>query len=80
MSGLLCLLLILLVVGLYSINQCSQLGDRIEKISHDGDQTGRNLAQMNRSGGAMTGALLERFRHGPCHLSKGPRCRNGPAF
>jgi NtrC-family two-component system sensor histidine kinase KinB len=59
MSGLLCLLLILLVVGLYSINQCSQLGDRIEKISHDGDQTGRNLAQMNRSGGAMTGALLE---------------------
>jgi NtrC-family two-component system sensor histidine kinase KinB len=59
MSGLVCLLIILLVVGLYSINQCSELGDRIQRITHDGDRTSHNLAQMNRSGGAMTGALLE---------------------
>jgi NtrC-family two-component system sensor histidine kinase KinB len=58
MFGLLCLLVILLAMGLYSINQCSELGQRIEKISHDGDQTGKNLGQMKHSGGAMTGALL----------------------
>lgn len=58
MSGLLCLLIILLAMGLYSINQCSDLGKRIEKISRDNDQAGRNLQQMKRGGAAMTAALL----------------------
>jgi NtrC-family two-component system sensor histidine kinase KinB len=59
MSGLLCLLIILLAMGLYSINQCSNLGKRIQKISRDNDEVGRNLGQMKRSGALMTGALLE---------------------
>ncbi len=58
MSGLLCLLIILLAMGLYSINQCSELGKRIEKISRDNDQVGQNLQQMKRSAADMTGALL----------------------
>ena len=58
MSGLLCLLIILLAMGLYSINQCGELGKRIQKISRDHDQIGENIQQMKRSGGAMTGALL----------------------
>jgi NtrC-family two-component system sensor histidine kinase KinB len=60
MSGLLCLLIILLAMGLYSINQCSELGQRIEKISKDNDQVGRNLQQMKRSGASLTEALLTR--------------------
>jgi two-component system, NtrC family, sensor histidine kinase KinB len=59
MSGLACLLIILSLMGLYSINQCSELGKRIEKISRDNDQVGRNLGQMKRSGADMTGALLQ---------------------
>ena len=58
MSGLVCLLIILLAMGLYSINQCSELGKRIETISRDNDQAGPNLQQMKRSGAAMTAALL----------------------
>ena len=30
--GLVCMLVILLAMGLYSINQCSELGHRIEAI------------------------------------------------
>jgi len=56
--GLLCLLIILLAMGLYSINQCSELGHRIEAISRDNDRAGLNLQQMKRSGATMTGALL----------------------
>lgn len=56
--GLMCLLLILLAMGLYSINRCSELGHRIQAIGRDNDQAGRNIGQMKRSGGAMTGALL----------------------
>jgi two-component system, NtrC family, sensor histidine kinase KinB len=58
MSGLLCLLIILLAMGLYSINQCSELGKRIQKISRDHDPAGMNIQQMKRSDAAMTGALL----------------------
>jgi two-component system, NtrC family, sensor histidine kinase KinB len=56
--GLMCLLVILLSMGLYSINRCSELGHRIEAISRDNDRAGQNLQQMKRSGAAMTGALL----------------------
>ncbi len=58
LSGLLCLLIILLAMGLYSINQCSDLGQRIQAISRDNDEVGRNLQQMKRSCAGMTGALL----------------------
>jgi signal transduction histidine kinase len=53
-----CLLVILLSMGLYSINRCSELGRRIQTISRDNDRAGQNLQQMKRSGAAMTGALL----------------------
>jgi signal transduction histidine kinase len=56
--GLLCLLLILLAIGLYSINECSSLGRRIQAAARDHDRAGLNLGQMKRSGAAMTGALL----------------------
>jgi signal transduction histidine kinase len=56
--GLLCLLLILLAIGLYSINECSWLGHRIQAASRDSDQAGLNIGQLKRSGAAMTGALL----------------------
>jgi signal transduction histidine kinase len=58
MLGLVCLLIILLAMGLFSIEQCSSLGKRIQAISRDNDRTGQNLYQMKRSGAAMTGALL----------------------
>ncbi len=56
--GLVCLLVILLSMGLYSINQCSELGKRIEAITRDNDESGQSLRQMKRSGALMTGALL----------------------
>ncbi len=56
--GLMCLMVILLSMGLYSINRCGELGHRIQTISRDNDQTGQRLKQMKRSGAAMTGALL----------------------
>ncbi len=56
--GLVCLLVILLSMGLYSINQCGELGKRIEAISLDNDRSGLSIQQMKRSGAAMTGALL----------------------
>jgi len=56
--GLACLLIILLSMGLYSIDRCSDLGRRILIISRDNDRAGQNLRQMKRSGAAMTGALL----------------------
>src|SRR5260221_14273562 len=58
MLGLMCLLIILLAMGLYSISQCGELGHRIAAISRDNNQAGGNLHQMKRSGAAMTGALL----------------------
>jgi two-component system, NtrC family, sensor histidine kinase KinB len=56
--GLMCLLLILLTMGLYSINECGELGRHIEKVFRDNDRAGQNIQQMKRSGAAMTGALL----------------------
>jgi len=58
MLGLICLLIIVLAMGLYSINQCSELGRRIQRISADHDATGRNITQMKSAGAAMTAALL----------------------
>lgn len=58
MSGLLCLLIILLAMGLNSINQCSELGKRIQAISRDNDSAGQNIRQIKRSTADMTGALL----------------------
>jgi NtrC-family two-component system sensor histidine kinase KinB len=56
--GLVCLCLILLAMGLYSINQCGELGHRIESIARDNDRSGLSIQQLKRSGAAMTGALL----------------------
>ncbi|HEY0255908.1 MAG TPA: HAMP domain-containing protein, partial [Candidatus Methylacidiphilales bacterium] len=56
--GLVCLLVILLAMGLYSINQCGELGHRIETITRDNDRSGLSIQRMKRSGAAMTGALL----------------------
>ncbi len=58
MLGLACLLIVVLAMGLYSINQCSELGKSIQKISRDYDQAGRNLQEMKKGGAAMTSALL----------------------
>ena len=58
MLGLICLLIIVLAMGLYSINQCGESGRRIQKISADHDAVGRDIARMKSSGAAMTGALL----------------------
>jgi NtrC-family two-component system sensor histidine kinase KinB len=60
MLGLGGLLIILLSMGLYSIDRCSDLGQRIEKINRDHDDSGRNIGEMKRSCGAMTSALLMR--------------------
>jgi NtrC-family two-component system sensor histidine kinase KinB len=56
--GLVCLLLILGAMGLYSITECGQLGKRLETVTADFDQSGRSIQQLKRSGAAMTGALL----------------------
>jgi signal transduction histidine kinase len=60
MLGLGGLLIILLAMGLYSIDRCSDLGHQIEKIARDHDAAGRNVGQMKRDCGALTGALLMR--------------------
>jgi signal transduction histidine kinase len=64
MLGLGCLLIILLSMGLYAIDQCSDLGKRIENIGRDHDQVEKAVALMKRSCGAMTGALLTRATDG----------------
>jgi NtrC-family two-component system sensor histidine kinase KinB len=51
--------IILLSMGLYSIDRCSRLGKQIQTISRDHDTAGRSLAQMKHSCSAMTGALLQ---------------------
>jgi signal transduction histidine kinase len=58
MLGLFCLFIIILAMGLYSSNQCSELGRRIEKISATHDAVGQDITQMKRAGAAMTSALL----------------------
>jgi NtrC-family two-component system sensor histidine kinase KinB len=58
MLGLMLLLIILLAMGLYSIDKCSELGKRIEAINRDNDAMGRSLQQMKHSGSIMTAALL----------------------
>ncbi len=59
--GLILMLIILLAMGLYSIDRCSELGQRIQVIRRDNDAAGRNLFQMKNSGAEMTGALLSRL-------------------
>ena len=59
MLGLMLLLIILLAMGLYSIDRCSALGKRIQTINRDHDTAGVSLAQMKHSCTAMTGALLQ---------------------
>src|ERR1700677_2251511 len=58
MLGLICLLIIVLAMGLYSISQCSDLGKRIQKISAAHDSVGKDITQMKQSCAAMTSALL----------------------
>jgi NtrC-family two-component system sensor histidine kinase KinB len=61
MLGLMLLLIILLLMGVYSIDRCSDLGKRIESVTRDNDTAGRGIAQMKHSCRVMTGALLERL-------------------
>jgi signal transduction histidine kinase len=61
MLGLMLLLVILLLMGIYSINRCSELGRRIEAVSRDHDTAGRSIGQMKRSCRVLTGAVLERL-------------------
>lgn len=58
MLGLFCLLIIVVAIGLYSWNQCSELGERIQKIGRDNDKAGRAVETMRSSCAGMTGALL----------------------
>jgi signal transduction histidine kinase/HAMP domain-containing protein len=64
MLGLGCLLIILLLIGFFSIDQCGDLGRRIEAIGRDHDRVEVAIGQMKRSCGAMTGALLDRATDG----------------
>jgi NtrC-family two-component system sensor histidine kinase KinB len=61
MLGLMLLLIMVLSMGLYSIDKCSELGKRIDKIARDASTAGRSLQQMKHSCAVMTGALLERL-------------------
>jgi len=61
MLGLMLLLILLLAIGLYSINKCGELGKQIQIISQDNDRAGQNLQEMKQSCARMTGALLGRF-------------------
>ena len=61
MLGLMLLLIILLLMGVYSINECSHLGKRIAAVARDNDAAGRGIGQMKHSCAVMTGALLERL-------------------
>jgi signal transduction histidine kinase len=68
--GLVCLFLILLAMGLYSINQCSELGHRIQSLTRDNDYAGRNIQQMKRSAATMTGALLSLVTANPGQIAE----------
>ncbi len=59
MLGLVCLLVIVVMMGLYSINQCSELGKRVAQIGLENDEIGRDLHTMKRSGATMTASLLD---------------------
>jgi signal transduction histidine kinase/HAMP domain-containing protein len=61
MLGLMLLLIILLLMGVYSIDRCSELGRRIQAVARDYDSAGRSIAQMKHSCRIITGALLERL-------------------
>ena len=61
MLGLMLLLIILLLMGVYSIDRCSDLGKRIQTVTRDHDTAGRSIAQMKYTCRIMTGALLERM-------------------
>jgi len=64
MLGLVCLLIILLLMGVYSMYQCGSLSQRIVAIGNSQDTVEKAIAQMKRSCGAMTGALLTRATDG----------------
>jgi signal transduction histidine kinase len=61
MLGLMLLLIILLAIGLYSMDKCSDLGKRVEAVSRDNDAEGRDLGRMKHSCAVMTGALFDRL-------------------
>jgi NtrC-family two-component system sensor histidine kinase KinB len=64
MLGLCCLLIIMFAMGLFSIDRCSDLGQRIVAIDRDHNGVGQAIGEMKRSCGAMTGALLVRATDG----------------
>ena len=61
MLGLMLLLIILLSMGLYSIDRCSKLGKSIEAYHQDHGTVGNSLRQMKRGCAVMNSALLCRF-------------------
>jgi NtrC-family two-component system sensor histidine kinase KinB len=61
MLGLMLLFIMLLSMGVYSIDKCSELSKRIEAVRHSHDQAARDIAQLRRSCVAMTDALLGRM-------------------
>lgn len=56
--GLLCLLLIMLAMGLYSIDRCSDLGRRIQIILKENDETLHTVQELKRNCTQMTSSLL----------------------
>jgi NtrC-family two-component system sensor histidine kinase KinB len=64
MLGLVCLLIILLIMGAYSIFRCNSLGDRIARTGRDQDKIASAVAKMKQACGTMTGALLMRATDG----------------
>jgi NtrC-family two-component system sensor histidine kinase KinB len=56
--GLLCLLVILLAMGLYAIDRCSRLGDRIQIILDENYQSIRALQEIKNSSLKTTSAIL----------------------
>lgn len=64
MLGLGCLLIILFAMGLYSMDRCSDLGNKLQALGRNYDNVGLAIGEMKRSCGVMTGALLLRATNG----------------
>ena len=61
MLGLALLMIIVLSMGAYSIDKCSELGKRLESIGRDHDAAGHSLQELKQNCTVMTGALLSRL-------------------
>jgi NtrC-family two-component system sensor histidine kinase KinB len=63
MLGLMLLMIILLSMGLYSVDQCSDLGRRIQTLKRDHDGAGVSMGQMKHSCSVLLGAILAHLSH-----------------